>query len=197
MQGTRWFSFHPNRAARFLLGCVVGLVVQHALFGAAAAFAFLAADFLNAGALGIDVALLESFDLVEQQTAGEKTVERLLAGVLAFDLETRRTMDQHHARRYLVHVLATVTARADKRLLNIRLAHAERRHALGKLAFLFRADGKRTHNNSVPGVRRKGNGGIESGKTLAAPVEMSSILPCKSYRTAYGWKKGRVGYSVW
>src|ERR1039458_6680159 len=159
MQGTRWFSFHPNRAARFLLGCVVGLVVQHALFGAATAFAFLAADLLDTGALGIDVALLESFDLVEQEAAGEKTVERLLAGVLAFDLETCRTVDQHHARGRLVDILAAVTARTDKRLVNIRFAHTERGHALGELAFLFRADGKRAHNNSVSGARWKGNGG--------------------------------------
>jgi len=136
---------------------MVGLVIQHALFGAATAFAFLAADFLNAGTLGIDIALLERFDLVEQQTASEKTVERLLAGVLAFDLNARRTMDQHHARGRLIDILAAVTARTDKRLVNIRFAHPERDHALGELTFLFRADGKRTHNNSVSGVRWKGN----------------------------------------
>jgi hypothetical protein len=84
-------------------------------------------------------------------------------------------VNQHHARGRLVDILAAVTARTDKRLVNIRFAHTERSHALGELAFLFRADGKRTRNNSVPGVRWKGNGGFESGKTLAAPVGMSSI----------------------
>lgn len=147
---------------------MVGLVIEHALFGAATAFAFLTADFLDAGTLGIDETFLESFDLIEQETTGEKTVERLLAGVLAFDLETRRTVDQHHARRRLVDVLTAVTAGTDEGLINIRFAHAQCGHALRQLAFLFRADGKHAHTNSVPGARWKGNGGIESGKNIGS-----------------------------
>ena len=85
------------------------LVGEHALFGAAAALAFLAADFLDAGALGIDMAFLEGFDLVEQQATCEKAIESLLARGLAFDLKTRRPMEQHHAGGGLVDVLAAVT----------------------------------------------------------------------------------------
>jgi hypothetical protein len=36
----------------------MGFIIQHPLFGAAAALAFLTADFLDAGALGIDEAAL-------------------------------------------------------------------------------------------------------------------------------------------
>src|ERR1035437_10663172 len=108
-------------------------------------------------------------------------------------------MDQHHARGCLVDILAAVTARTDKSLVNVRFAHTERGHALGELAFLFRADGKRAHGSSVTGVRWKGNGGIqgaasiESGKTLAASVRVSSMPRCKSYRTTFGWKMDGAG----
>jgi len=47
----------PEPIDAIFLGGVVGFVIEHALFGAAAAFALLTADFLNAGTLGIDVAL--------------------------------------------------------------------------------------------------------------------------------------------
>ena len=135
------------------------LVGQHALFGAAAAATFLAADLFHAGALGIHVAFLKGFDLVEQKTAGKKAVESLLARGLAFDLETCRTMEQHHAGGGLVDVLAAVTARSDKRLVDVGFAHAERSHALGELTFLLRADGERAHGGSVAGGRRKGKPG--------------------------------------
>ena len=46
----------------------------------------------------------------------------------------------------------------DKRLFDIGFAHAERGHALGELGFFLRADGERTHDSSVTGPNRKGNG---------------------------------------
>ena len=52
-------------SAGILLGGMVGLVGEHPLFGAAAATAFLAANLLDAVALGGDVAVLERFNLVE------------------------------------------------------------------------------------------------------------------------------------
>ena len=128
---------------------VVMLVVEHALFGAAAATTFLPADFLDAGALGIHVAFLEGFDLVEQEPAGEKAVESLLARGLAFDLKTRWPVEQHHAGGGLVDVLAAVSAGTDKRLVDVGFAHAERGHALGELDFLLRADRERAHGVSV------------------------------------------------
>ncbi len=152
--------FYRDGAAGLFLGGVVGFVGEHALFGAAAAPAFLAADFLDTGALGIDVTFLERFDLVEQEPAGEEAVECLLARGLAFDPQTGRTVEQHHAGGGLVDVLAAVTARPDKGLFEVGVAHAERGHALRELGFLFGADGKRAHAGSVAGKRRKGNGSV-------------------------------------
>ena len=121
------------------------LVVEHALFGATRAFAFLATDLFDAGAFGIDVALLERFDLVEEESAGEEPIESLLTRGLAFNLKMRRTVEQHHACRGLVDVLAAVTARADKRLVEVGFADAERGHALGELGFFLRTDRERAH----------------------------------------------------
>ena len=137
---------------------MTGLVVEHSLFGAAAATAFLTTDLLDAGTLGICVAFLERFDLVEQEPAREIAIEPLRARGLAFDLETRRTVEQHHARGGLVDVLAAVSTRADKRLFNVGFPHAERGHALRQLGFLLRADRERAHVPSVTGSGRKDNG---------------------------------------
>ena len=52
-------------AAGVLLGGVVGFIGEHSLFGAAAATTFLAANLLDAVALGGDVAVHERFNLVE------------------------------------------------------------------------------------------------------------------------------------
>ena len=54
-------------------------------------------------------------------------------------------MQQHHASRGLVYVLAAMAAGANKSLFDIGFAHAERRHSLRELIFLFEADGKRAH----------------------------------------------------
>ena len=139
---------------------MTGLVVEHPLGGAAAATAFLAADFFDARALGIDVTFLERFDLVEQETARQVTIEPLGARGLAFNLETCRTVEQHHARGGLVDILAAVTARTDKRLFNVGFPHAERGHALRQLGFLLRADRERAHVPSVTGSGRKDNGEV-------------------------------------
>ena len=118
------------------------LVGEHALFGGAAAPALLAANFFEACALGVSAAFPARFNLVEQQLAGEKTIQALLARALAFDLQSGREMDQHHASRGLVDVLATVTTRADKSFFDVGFAHAECGHPLRELIFLFEADGK-------------------------------------------------------
>lgn len=136
---------------------MVMLVVEHALFGATTAFAFLPADFLDAGTLGIHIALLEGFDFIEQKPAREVAIEALGPRGLAFDLETRRAVEQHHARGGLVDVLPAVSAGTDKRLFDVGFAHAERGHALRELGFLLRADRVRAHNPSVTGAGRKDN----------------------------------------
>jgi hypothetical protein len=110
-------------------------VSQHSLSGGATASAFLSAKFFEQGALGIGAAFPSLFNFVEQELAGEEAIQPLLARALAFDLQSGRPMQQHHASGRLVDVLAAVAARADKRLFNIRFAHAERRHSLRKLVF--------------------------------------------------------------
>ena len=94
------------------------------------------------GALGGDVALPQLLDLVEQEPAGQEPVEALLAGGLAFDLHPGRPVEQHDAGGGLVDVLAAVPAGADKGLLDVRLAHTQRSHALGELGLFVGADGE-------------------------------------------------------
>ena len=135
--------------AGLLFGGVVGFVGEHALFGAAAAAAFLAADLLPGGAFGGDVAGAELLDLVEQEPAGEEAVEALLTGGLALDLEASGAMEQHDAGGGLVDVLAAVAAGADEGFFDVRFAHAERGHALGELGFFVWADGECGHGGSI------------------------------------------------
>lgn len=137
------------------------LVVEHALFGATTAFAFLPADFLDAGTLGIHVTFFEGFDLVEQKAAREVAIESLGAGGLAFDLEPCRTVEQHYAGGGLVDVLPAVSTGTDEHFFNVGFAHAECRHALHKLGFLLRADRIRAHNPSVTGSGQKDNGEVD------------------------------------
>jgi len=149
-------------AAGFLLGGVVGFIGEHPLLGAAAATAFLAANLLDAVALGGDVTFLKGFDLVEQQAASQETVESLLACGLAFDLQAGRTVEQHDARGGLVHVLAAVPAGPDKGLFDVGLAHAECGHALDELGFFVGADGERVHGGRIVGGGRDGNARCET-----------------------------------
>ena len=63
----------------------MALVVEHAHLGAVRAFAFLPADFLDALGLGAGGAALLAVDLVEEQPARQKSIERLGALLLALD----------------------------------------------------------------------------------------------------------------
>ena len=120
-------------------------VGKHSLFGGATAAPLLAAEFFGTGTLGIGAAFLARFNLVQQQFAGEESIQTLLASTLTLHLQSSRAVQQHHASGRLVHVLAAVTAGANKRLFNINFADTERRHSLRELIFLFHADRKRTH----------------------------------------------------
>lgn len=132
-------------APGFLFGGVVGFVGKEPLFGAAAAAPLLAADLLDAGLLRRHPARPPSLNLIKQQPSRQKAIEPLLAGDLTLDMQTRRTMQQDDAGGRLVNVLATVPARPDKGLFNVRLAHAQRCHALGELSFFVGTDGNRVH----------------------------------------------------
>src|SRR5439155_22903472 len=80
-------KFRRDPAAGLLFGGVAGFVGQQALFGAPAPAPFLAADFFNAVAFGLNIAFPEFFNLIKQEPPGKKTVEALLPSCLAFDLE--------------------------------------------------------------------------------------------------------------
>ena len=71
----------------------MGFIRQHPLFGAPAAPPLLASDFLDFGTPGGHIALLQGFDLVEQESAGQKAIEPLVARDLAFNPQTRRNVD--------------------------------------------------------------------------------------------------------
>jgi hypothetical protein len=78
--------FTRDGSSGLFLGGMTGLVGQHSLFGAAAAAAFLAADFFDTGAFGGNAARARAFDFIQQQAPGDKAVKSLLARGLAFDL---------------------------------------------------------------------------------------------------------------
>jgi len=140
----------------------VSLIGEHALLGAAAATPFLAADFLGLGAFGGHVTGAPGFDLVEQKSAAQKAVESLLACGLAFDLQTRWSVEQHDAGGGLVDILAAMPARTDKGLFDVRFANTQCGHALGQLGFFVRTDGERVHGGRIVTGRLDGNGRWES-----------------------------------
>ena len=112
---------------------MVRFVGEHAVLGAAGAFPFLAADFLNPGLFRGDAAGLELFDLVEEQATREEAVQRLLARGLALYAQAGGAMQEHDAGGDFIDVLAAVATGPDERLLNVALAGTERRHPLRKL----------------------------------------------------------------
>jgi hypothetical protein len=136
-------------AAGFFPDGAVGFVSKHPFFCAAAAWSFLAAKFLNASALGIRAALPKGFDLVQQKTTGEKAVLSLMPRGLTFHLQTGRAVEQHHAGRVLVDILATVPARTNKTFFNVLFANGERDHTLGQSGVILQADKDRLHAVSV------------------------------------------------
>src|SRR5436190_4038196 len=111
-------------SAEFFFGGVTRFVHEHAFFGALTAATFLSTDLFNAGAFGGEALLSHRLDLVEEEFASEETVETLLAGVLAFNLDAGWAMEKHDARGHLVDVLAAMTSGADEGFLDIRVAHA-------------------------------------------------------------------------
>ena len=123
----------------------MSFVGQHPIPGPATAATFLTPDFLGAGAFSFNKAMFSCFDFVEQQLAGKKTVQALLARGLAFDLQASRLVAKHDAGGSLVHVLPAMTAGPDKGFLDFCLPHAQSGHAIGQLGLLLRADGKRRH----------------------------------------------------
>src|SRR6266566_3622899 len=97
---------HEYRAARILLGRMTRFIRQHPFLCSPAAASLLTADFFDGGALGSDVALLHPFNLVQQQSSSEETVQSLLTRALALDLQAGGAMEQHDAGGGLVDILS-------------------------------------------------------------------------------------------
>jgi hypothetical protein len=106
-----------------------GFVGQNPFLGSATAGAFLASKFFDACPLGIRLALPARLNFVEQQAAGQDSVASLMAGLLALDLDARRTMKEHDAGGGFVDVLPAVASGANERFLDVLFANAEGGHA--------------------------------------------------------------------
>jgi hypothetical protein len=118
---------------------------EHPFFGATAAPTLLAADFFDTRALGFNKSFLPRLDFVQQKASGDKSIEALLAGALGFDLQTGRTMKEHHASRRFIDVLTAMAARTDEGLFKVALAQTEHGHALRQLRFFFGTDREPAH----------------------------------------------------
>jgi len=116
--------FRQDAPAKLLFVGLMGFIGEHADLGAAGTSPFLATDFFYPGPFGGHITLLSRLNLVEHQPAGDEPVQPLLPGGLTFDLQTGRTMQQHHAGGRLVDILTAMAAGADKGFLQIGFAHA-------------------------------------------------------------------------
>jgi len=88
-------SLAHRRSAAFLFRLMT-LVIEHAHFGTVGSLAFLPADFFNPLRLCAGGAAALSVDLVKQQPARQKAIERLRALLLAFNPDTCRPMMEHN-----------------------------------------------------------------------------------------------------
>jgi len=145
----------PGCSAGGLLVRVTGFVSEHAFFGPATPLALLPADLLHPGPLRRDPTGLQLFNFVEQQPPGNESIESLLTGGLALNLEAGWAVEQHDAGGRFINILPAVASGFDKDFLDIGLAHSQGGHALGKLLFFFRIHRKRIHGGSL--IERAGN----------------------------------------
>ena len=145
----------------FLAG-VMGFVRQHPLFSAAAPLAFLPANLLEAGLFHRHPARLLLFNFVQQEPPGDESIKPLLARFLALDLQARWAMEQHDAGSRFVDILPAMSARPDKSLFNIGLAHPQGGHPQGELLFLFWLDRKRIHPPQCNGQCGKSQAGASA-----------------------------------
>jgi len=122
---------------------------KHPFLGSLAATPFLPPQFFDTRPLGIGFSFLGRFDLIQQQSPGNESVEPLLPCRLAFNLQPRRTVQQHHASGRLVHVLPAVSARPHKCFVQVGLENPQRSHAPRQLILFFWAYGKCAHRPLV------------------------------------------------
>src|SRR5438105_4487621 len=131
------------RCASVVLLCgVMRFIPKHSLLRPFATFPLLPAYFLDARAFSCHESLFALLDFVQQQPPRDEPIQSLLPRRLAFHLHPRWAMDQHHARRCLINVLAAMSSRPHKTFLNFPLIDAQLRHSLRQLRFLFDRDRK-------------------------------------------------------
>jgi len=110
--------------------------LQDLLLSAPGTPPLLTADLLASGLFGAHEACPETFDAVEEKTAGEKTVLRLGALPLAFDMETGRTMNEKDAGGGFIDLLPARTGGTDERFVEFILPDAETLHPFPERRFL-------------------------------------------------------------
>lgn len=116
--------FRPDRSATRFLFTEVALIRDKLELGAPGALSFLPPDpgdlLLFGGLNSFELCL----DFIEQDTTGEKTIERLRALLLALDPDTARPVMENDARGYFINILAARSGRANKLLFQVLLSDA-------------------------------------------------------------------------
>ena len=139
---------------------MVRLVREDSLLGTPTPTTFLPPDLFPARLFGLQIAFLEGLDLVQQELPSESAILALVARGLALDLNSTWAVDQHHAGGSLVDVLAAMAARTNEGLLDIRLVHTQRCHALCEFSILICGHGRSAHPGIIGVVARIRNCGV-------------------------------------
>ena len=128
----------------FFLGLNVLLFQDFFLcpFGAAA---LLTPELLNPLFFGADPTGLDTFNPVQQQPSGEKSVQGLRAFLLAFDGKPRRYMNEIDAGGGLVDLLAAGAGGTNKTFAEVVLGNTEVRHPCLEGGFFFGGNVKQRH----------------------------------------------------
>jgi MFS family permease len=116
-----FFRLHAG-AQRFLL-TLMALIGEQLQLGAPGALSFLAAnpgDLLLLGGLSSSEL---GFELVKQDSPGEKTIKRLRALLLALHANTGRPVIENNTARYLINILAAGSRRSNESFFQVLLSN--------------------------------------------------------------------------
>jgi hypothetical protein len=130
-------SIEAHRTAARLFLRMMRFVGEDAPFGGFAAASLLAASFFDPGPFGGGALLSNRLDFIDEELSRQRTIHTLIPANLALDLNTGGSMQQHHAGRSLIDVLAPMTARADKTFIDILLANSEHGHPSSQFIVLL------------------------------------------------------------
>jgi hypothetical protein len=114
----------------------MALIGEQLELGAPRALSFLPAnsgDFLFLGGLSSSEL---GFELVQQDSPGEKTIKRLRALLLALHANTGRPVMKNNAGRYFINFLAAGSGRPDELFFQVLLSNTESLHSVLQ-KFLF------------------------------------------------------------